>query len=155
MGFFHSGLPTHTAAVFQATETLNDAELAEQFPVLSDRMNTARAAVVAIPASPVTLSFLSLTAAPGDLFGRVLTVPVLVEHVHTPHCKLDCALRFAPHTCSACNHTQSKTGAVYKAAIYGDVPGLHAALAAGGSTEEVDKVRATVGDTECFGSRCI
>lgn len=146
---------------FQATTTLDDEELAKQFPVLSNRMNAARAAVDIIPPSPTTSGFLGLAESPsssealhaaasGDLFGRVLIAPLLVEHMHTPHCKLGCALRFAPHVCSVCNHEPSYKGAAYEAAFRGDVPGLHAALAAGASTEEADKVRATVGVTQRF-----
>ena len=38
------------------------------------------------------------------------------------------------------NHAQSPAGAVFAAATAGDLPALHAALEAGGSTEETDEV---------------
>lgn len=138
---------------FQAAASLNDAELAFRAPALLAREAAARAAVAAIAVAPISSGFLGLArtspaplgelrvTAPHALFGRVQTAPVLAPHIHTPHCDPACAIRFAPHVHStACNHERSPEGAVWAAAFRGDAPALEAALAAGGSTEEIDIV---------------
>lgn len=131
----------------QAISALHDADLIAEEPALVAREAAARAAVAAIPVSPVTSGFLGLSAAASPegaaLFGRVLVAPILAPHAHTPHCEPACDVRFAPHTHSAaCNHRPAPVGAVWGTTVAREAAdALEAALAAGGSTEELAPVR--------------
>lgn len=132
---------------------LDDAELVARAAAILAREASARAAVAAVPVSPITSAFIGLPALPASsyahrdvtadaLFGRVLVAPVLAPNAHTPHCEPACPLRFAPHTHSAgCNHAPAPPGAVWGAASRMSTADAEAALAAGGSTEEADGVR--------------
>jgi hypothetical protein len=126
---------------------LTDAEVAAQAPTLLAREARARAAVIAIPVHPECSGFLGLSPPTADaLFGRMLLAPVVAPHVHTPHCRPHCVLRFAPHAHSvSCNHAPALAGRVWAAADRGDVVALEAALAEGGSTEEANEVGSRVG----------
>ena len=80
----------------QASKVLPDADIVAHSAALLGRMESARAAVEAIPVLPVTSPFLevasmaspeALRAAVAAIFGPlILSPPPPVPHVHTPHC---------------------------------------------------------------------